>query len=86
MGQHQRKAGTDLGNKNQLLHAPVDAGSNFGSISADAAGCDITYEGHMMGKYPEHNWLAQQGAELAKCMSPAWSETPQKEDLSAPEL
>ena len=70
MGRHQRKAGADLGNKNQPPHAPVDAGSNFGSISADAAGCDTTYEGHMMGKYPEHDWPAQQGAEPAKRMSP----------------
>ena len=86
MGRHQRKAGADLGNKNQPPHAPVDAESNFGSISADAAGYDITCEGNMMGKYPEHDWPAQQGAEPAKRMSPGLERNSSKRGLVAPEL
>ena len=44
-----------------LCHS-ISPGSNFESISADAAGCDITCEGHMMGRYPERDRPAQHTA------------------------
>ena len=75
-GRHQRKASADWGRKNQphpRPHAPVDAGSNFGSISADAAGRDITCEGEMIGKYPAYDWPARHG-EIP--YPPDWSGTP----------